>query len=242
MAYCSRCGVELESHVQSCPLCDFPVPNELVKIEDVPTAYPAAVNAYENETQIIRNKIFYTYFMVSIAGIAIAMVLDRLYNLRPPVQMMLQYGVLILIASDVMLFFLLGYVKNITRMLLGLGITSLILCYALDAVNPPLTWSMTYATPIIIATTIIFIAVTILYKKSAHTNHFIFIPIYICVALSLLLPIIEGVISFNLRQGLKLSWSIIAMISLLGFSGILSGLYFKLPDYIKERLIRLFHV
>ena len=80
------------------------------------------------------------------------------------------------------------------------------------------------------------------YARGAHTNHFIFVPVYICVTLAILLPFVEIVIALNIIHKVQLSWSLISTISLLAFSGIVAGLYYQMPEYIKERLIRLFHV
>lgn len=241
MAYCYKCGVELEPHRDSCTLCNYPIPLDRVDYSAEPI-YPNVENAYEGESQALRNKIFYTYFVLGLASITIALVLNFVYALSPDIKKMLQYGIITIVASIVFVFCLLGYIKRITRIFWGLGITTLFYTLALDGLNGNLSWSISYSLPIVLSATIIFIATAKIYQKSAHTNHFIFVPIYMCLAFALLLPFIEGVISINLHDQIRLRWSLIATISLMAFSGFLSGLYFRLPDYIKERLIRLFHI
>lgn len=241
MAYCYKCGVELEAHRDHCVLCHYPIPADLVASNAEPI-YPQAENAHEGESQALRNKIFYTYFVFGLASITIALVLNFVYALSEGVKEMLQYGIITIVASIVIVFCLLGYIKRITRVFLGLGITTIFYCLALDGLDANLSWSVTYAIPIALMAMLIFIFTAKKYEKSAHTNHFIFVPIYMCLAFAVLLPFVEIVISLNLLGQIKMRWSLIATISLLAFSGFLSGLYFKLPDYIKERLIRLFHI
>ncbi len=240
MAYCSKCGVELEAAVERCPLCAYPVPEDL--IADTPRAFPEAENAYTDEAKGFRNKVFYIYFMMAIAGITIAVVLETFFSLTTGVVTFLKYGVLSIIASLFYLFFLLGYIQKLTRTLIGIGITTCLFTLALDALDTQLSWSLTYALPIAVTATVLFTVTAKLYARSKHTRHIIFVPVYVCLALCLLLPVIEIIISLNLRGAITLRWSLITTVSLLFFSAFLSGVYYKLPQYVKERLIRLFHI
>jgi Sec-independent protein secretion pathway component TatC len=125
---------------------------------------------------------------------------------------------------------------------MSLGILTWLLCMFLDSIDGVFTWSILWALPIIAATTLVFVIVRVLYRRGKHTNHFIFIPIYICLGLAVLLPLIELIIQYNLFDRFKLTWSLVSTISLVCFSGIVAGLYYQMPEYIKERLIRIFHV
>lgn len=242
MAYCPKCGVELELQRKNCPLCQFPVPQELMELHTQNPSYPEPINAQHDDAQVIRNKIFYTYAMVSIAIIIIAFSVNYVYDLPKLAQNALLYGIVIILGSNALLFLVLGFIKNIKSILLGIGITSILLAFLLNFLQGEISWALSYAFPIVFTATLFFMLASIIYLKSAHTNHFIFVPIYICLALAPLLPIIETVIQLNLYGQLSLSWSIIGTISLLSFSGVISGLYLKLPDYVKEKLIRLFHI
>lgn len=239
MAYCSKCGVELGPHAEACPLCNYEIPEDLVQKEHPNHAFPEAMNAYERQAFTVRNKILYTYTVIVIAGILISLTLNFITGGES-----ILYKVLItcLATSNVLLFLLLGYIKHVEYILLNIGITAVIVTLVLDGMNGSLQWALTYAIPMAVASTAISILTAKHYKRHEHTNHFIFIPVYICIASALILPFIELVISLNVRGGFYLSWSIISTISLVAFSGLLSGVYYKLPGYIKERLIRLFHI
>jgi hypothetical protein len=240
MAYCSQCGVELEESISECPLCNYKVPEDLVKSDTQNfSAFPEAINAYERQQYVTRNKILYTYSMIVIAGALIALTLNFITDSSTD---LFKYIMVCLITSVIILFLLLGYIKKIERIIVGLGITALVMSLVLDGINGKLLWSVYYALPMIFYSTLVAFFVAKKYSKSAYTNHFIFIPVYICIALAMILPVIELVIALNIRHRFYMSWSIISTISLLAFSGIVAGLYYKMPAYIKERLLRLFHV
>lgn len=57
MAYCPKCGVEVDNNVKNCPLCDFPIPD----IGEEPKGekrYPLAVNTYPEDHLEKKNQIF----------------------------------------------------------------------------------------------------------------------------------------------------------------------------------------
>ncbi len=239
MAYCSKCGVELGPHAKSCPLCNYELPEDLVQRDQPNEAFPEAMNAYERQAFTIRNKILYTYTIIVIAGMLISLTLNFLTG---GASMIYKVIMICLATSDVLLFLLLGYIKRVEYVLLNIGLTAIIVTLVLDGMDNSLEWAHSYAVPMAFAATVISILTAKHYKRHEHTNHFIFIPVYICVASALILPFIELIISLNLKGRFYLSWSIISTISLVAFSGLLSGVYYKMPGYIKERLIRLFHI
>ncbi|MBS7528250.1 hypothetical protein KHM83_16295 [Fusibacter paucivorans] len=239
MAYCCQCGVELDEHAEKCPLCNFEVPPALVKDRDKNRIYPRAVNAHTHQTDVIKNKILYAYSLVSLAVVLILLVLNSILQ---PEHKIFQYAMGCIVASILYVFLLLGYIKRLTRILMSLGLLTWLLCMFLDSIDGVFTWSILWAMPIIAVTTLVFVIVRILYRRGKHTNHFIFIPIYICLGLAVLLPLIELIIQYNLFDRFKLTWSLVSTISLVCFSGVVAGLYYQMPEYIKERLIRIFHV
>lgn len=239
LAYCSKCGVEVEEHVDVCPLCDFEIPSSLVNKKNIERAYPKALNAHEDNSAVIKNKILYAYAMLSAAVVLILLVLKSIIE---PDHQVFQYTIVCVIASVLYLFLLLGYIKRLTYILMSLGGLTWFLCVFLDSINGEFTWSISWAMPILFSATFIFVIVRVMYIRGKHTRHFIFIPVYICMGAAVLLPVIELVIQLNIRQQFRLTWSLIGTISLVAFSLIVVGLYHQTPEYIKERLIRIFHV
>jgi|GEM_PF-2514567 len=239
MAYCSKCGVALDEHVEVCPLCHFEIPKELVNKKNTTLPYPKAVNAYVDNSAVVKNKILYAYAMISFAVVLIILVLN---SIIAPSHRYFQYAIIGIVASILYLFLFLGYIKKLTYILTCLGVLTWLMCVFLDSIDSVFTWSITWALPIITAWTAIFVVVRILYVKGKHTNHFIFIPVYICTGLAILLPLVELIIHINFGRQIHFTWSLIGTISLVAFSTIVAGLYYQTPEYIKERLIRIFHI
>lgn len=241
MAYCSKCGVSLEKHIKICPLCQYKLPEDLIEYSHMP-AFPNVENAHINESHGFRNKVFYIYFMLCLAFITIALVLELFFTLSFGASQFLKYAMLSVISSLFYVFLLLGYLKKPIRIVTGTGITTILYTLALDALTPPVSWSLTYALPITVASSIVLGYAYKRYSVAKHSRHIIFVPVYVCLALSALLPIIETVINLNIYQAFRLRWSLISTVSLVFFSLFISGVYYKLPSYIKERIIRLFHI
>ena len=239
MAYCCKCGVALDEHVEMCPLCHFEIPEDLVEKKNKVLPYPKAINAHVDNSGTVKNKILYSYAMISFAVVLILLVLNSIIT---PTHQYFQYAVVGIVASILYLFLFLGYIKRLTYILTCLGILTWLMCVFLDSLDNVFAWSITWAMPIITAATIIFVVVRVLYVKGKHTNHFIFIPVYICMGSALLLPLIELTIRLNIGLKLKLTWSLIGTISLVAFSAVVVGLYYQTPEYIKERLTRIFHI
>jgi hypothetical protein len=239
MAYCCKCGVALDEHVAVCPLCHFEIPDDLIEKKNKELPYPKAINAHVDNSGVVKNKILYAYAMISFAIVLILLVLNSIIT---PTHQYFQYAIVGIVASILYLFLFLGYIKRLTYILMCLGLLTWLMCVFLDSLDNQLVWSITWALPIIGAMTFIFVIVRILYVKGKHTNHFIFIPVYICTGLAILIPLIELTIRFNIGLPFKLTWSLIATISLVAFSTVVAGLYYQTPEYIKERLIRIFHI
>jgi uncharacterized BrkB/YihY/UPF0761 family membrane protein len=62
------------------------------------------------------------------------------------------------------------------------------------------------------------------------------------VGVGILSLIVESVLSINLDGTLKITWSLIVFISLQLFAVIMTGLYNVLPEDMREKLRRIFHV
>jgi len=239
MAYCANCGIELEKNIERCPLCHFETPKSLKTNEPIESAYPTAINVEDQKQFVFKNKIFYSYTVIVLAAILILLVINGILKPTKPVFI---YSIICVAASDVYLFLILGYVKKKRRLYVSLDLLTVGLSMMLDGIDQSLNWSLTFVFPIITALLLIIYFSTKIYKKNNHGSQFIFIPIYISAGLSILLPVIDLTINLNLYNKFSLTWSIISSSVLLSIIGITAGLFYFMPDYIKERIIRIFHV
>jgi hypothetical protein len=240
MAYCPKCGVEVDKNVKECPLCNFPIPD----IEDMQenteiNKFPEARNMYIKTLETLRNKVFITVFLLSIISIVIFLTIGLL---RSSISDYMTGFVICVMAGLIYLFIIMGYISHLK---IGTGIfsaTVILQSFLLDYIDGEMEWSLTYALPITISATAIFSLTVYFYKKGKHKNHFIFIPIYTAVGVGILSLIVESVLSINLDGTLKITWSLIVFISLQLFAVIMTGLYNVLPEDMREKLRRVFHV
>jgi len=88
MAYCPKCGVEVEDDVKCCPLCDFPIPD--VNDGNYPhdAKYPQAINTYDEDHLGKKNKAF---FSLTIIAISIMVIIGVIYLVYPWNHELLKY-------------------------------------------------------------------------------------------------------------------------------------------------------
>jgi hypothetical protein len=240
MAYCPKCGVEIENNVKNCPLCDFPIPDIYGMQEDTEAnKFPEARNMYVKTLETLRNKIFITVFLLSIITIVTLLTIGLI---RSSISDYMTGLVISVMAGLIYLFIIMGYIPHLKLATAIFGGTAILQSFLMDYVDGEMEWSLTYALPIAISGIAIFLLTVHFYKKGKHKNHFIFIPVYTAVGVSILSIIVETVLSINFDGTLKISWSLVVFISLQLFAVIMTGLYNVLPEDMREKLRRVFHV
>ncbi len=81
MAYCAKCGVEVENGVKNCPLCKFPIPDILSEKEEK-RSYPKAENIYREELQKRKNQIFYSIFVIFAVAFIVFLFIKIKYDFK----------------------------------------------------------------------------------------------------------------------------------------------------------------
>lgn len=242
MAYCPKCGVELDSYIQNCPLCNFLIPDigeEEYFDEKLGTdKYPNAIVRYRKDYRVIKNKIFFTSLLIIISTIIILAVIKTIYHAS---TIYVNYGLIIIIALLFYMFFSFGYLKFRYNSL-GFILTTLFLTYSIDYQNGNLEWFLNYALPISIIFYIDISIFRILNKISKKKNQFVYVPTISLLFVSILCIGIDGVISINIKQNISLSWSIIVSVCAALIALILLGTYHGLSDEKKAWLKKKLHV
>ncbi|MBC7961241.1 MAG: hypothetical protein H7X94_15390 [Vallitaleaceae bacterium] len=242
MAYCPKCGVELDNYIKNCPLCDFPIPNTLDPSsqieEDALKKYPHAININRKDQMIMKNKIFFSFLVVVISAVIILAILKLIY---PHSAIVADYAMLTFIALLFYMFFLFGYLKFGFN-LIGLALTTLFITYSIDYQMESVSWFLNFALPIVSVIYVDALIFFFLYKKSRKRNQFVYVPSLSLLFLSILCMGIDGVISHELRGTLRLSWSLIVLISSSAITIILLGVYHGIPEKSKTWLKRKLHV
>lgn len=238
MAYCPKCGVEVDNNVKNCPLCDFPIPD----IGEEPKGekrYPLAVNTYPQEHQEKKNRIFYALEIIVAAVFLINMVLYWFIPFNPTITQIIMISS---VSLALYLMFCFNYLPVLVN-LLGCYFTTLLLGSIIYViVGGSGDWFVNYAMPIV---TILFIDILIfgiIYKKNRHRNQFIYAPVFLIAFSATLCLGIDGVISYNILGHLRFTWSLIVAISGICIIALLMGIYHGVPDRTKAYLKKKLHV
>ena len=248
MAYCPKCGVEVDDTVKSCPLCQFPIPNvhmfdeksepqEEMNLE-ILKKYPQAYNIYQDYRLKVKNQIFFAVLIVFISAIVIMYMIKFFYPISEPI---LRYVLVITISLVFYVFFLFGYLRaflNIT----GLFVTTLYLTYSLARLSSGQEWFFDYAIPINILVYLNSLAAFYMYRKSKSKRRFGFFPTFVLLIIAVLCLGIDAVISLNIKGDIKLSWSIIVAVGCLSVASVLRVVTKNLTEHMKETIRRRLHL
>lgn len=187
MSYCVNCGVELESSLKECPLCNTPVinPNQLS---------PAASNPYpssKGQVEIASRKDFGILLTVVLSATSITCLLLNLLVFQ---KHLWSFAI---IGACICLFFLAApivfYTKASVYLILLLdGVAVLIYLYLISYLTTSSEWLWQLGIPIVVMSTVLIELFAFLARKfpfnmlSASLYLFIEIPI-LCVTIELLI-------------------------------------------------------
>lgn len=239
MPYCAKCGVEVDNDTKKCPLCDFPIPDvgEDTNEQSI-NVFPEAENIYHYRMNIIKNKVFFTLVIILFLCIPILFSIKVFY---PSATITINYIINIIIASVFYLFFLFGYLR-VNYNILGIGLTSIMLMHKLDNVDENMTWFFEYAVFIILLVMVILYIGVFLYKRINKENQGVYVLAYIFIGTGILCLGIDGIISYRSNNVVSLSWSIIVLISSTAVCLLIIGLYYGLPEKLRNKIRRKLHV
>ncbi|SCY37927.1 DUF6320 domain-containing protein [Desulfoluna spongiiphila] len=242
MPYCPGCGVEVESVVRSCPLCDQEIPI-IEGINDgkgrADETFPAPANIYGKKLRRLKNQIFFSVTLVVACAL---FTLGFLHSFLHMQSMSIQYGVVGVVSAWFYALLILGYVPGINHTIMGFGIVSALLVTGIDAMDSQITWARGIGVPLIVLATAMALAVIRIYRRFRHKNQYVVIPIYLCTCVSIFCPAIELIIDLHLTGAVALSWSVIVFIPLMTLACLLLGLYLKLPERLRSKIKKKLHI
>ncbi|MED3912684.1 DUF6320 domain-containing protein [Peribacillus simplex] len=161
MAYCPKCGIQIERDQIPCPLCFTYIPKvssdkQLLKENGFPHYY----SMYEN----VRDNILKIIFRIFTVGALLALSIPTLINFI--LARTLTWS--LYSSSSVISFWIVIYVfsKKIKRKALILSITTTCLFLALDMVDDQINWSVTIAIPIFLMCVTLIWLNRMFYKKN----------------------------------------------------------------------------
>lgn len=238
MAYCPKCGVEVERDIKNCPLCECIIPDTAENSDPKDTRYPQAINTYHEDHQGKKNQAFFSIFIIAISMLVILGVIYLVYPWNHIIIKYISVGVVSILA---MVFFFMGYLKPrynfmgsyLTVMLAAMGI------YLIS--DNQSGWFFNYAIPIV---TLIYLDLFIflrIFKNNRHRSQFIYIPTNLILFAIVLALGLDAVISLNVSGTLRLTWSLIVAVSGLCIIVLLQTIYHGIPEKTRKMLKKKMH-
>lgn len=239
MAYCPKCGVEVEKNRITCPLCDFPIPDVGEKKEVGGNKYPQAINTYSEDHLGKMNKVF---FSIGIIALSMLVILLVIYLIYPSSHQLIKYISIVDLGVFAIIFFSMGYLKS-TYNCLGIYITVLLVCFCIYLIgNSPTNWFYDFAFPIATLTYVDIIIFRLMFKSNRHRNQFIYMPTNLILFAIVFSLGLDGIISFHFLGALDLTWSLIVLASGACIIVILQVIYHKIPEKTRHMLKKKMHV
>ncbi|MFC7392731.1 DUF6320 domain-containing protein [Scopulibacillus cellulosilyticus] len=235
MAYCPKCGVEVQKGNQPCPLCNFHIPKIDDSEQDGDHRFPLAVDSYS----FIKVSVFKPVFIfVSVfVFIAVSMMFYIDFQVHGAFTWS-RYSNISVLAGWGILFCSLSYMTSYFKKIIGILMIILGLLFGIDYFYNG-HWFVPLALPIVGGMMVIVICYLVLIKlfkfKKINIIKFLFI------ALIILCLWTNYFICSYTEQSDWLSWSIVAAAQLVPISIVILYI-FGLPEYIKEKMIRKFHL
>ncbi len=205
MAYCPKCGVEVDS--KKCPLCSYTIKQD---IHTVPFSHSVEVDKRTFHLSAKEKKSIYnastTFFAILISSICLTV--DFYFDNR------VSWAIYPIIAASTMAF-ITGvsiYVKGPLK-IISIVALFLLMLFLLDIYIPVTNFFLKISLPISSITLVICLGIVMIIKKSSRKGANI--PGYILIGIALLTITIDLIIQNFIGNRLVLTWSLITTVSLL---------------------------
>lgn len=205
MSYCVNCGVELESSLVSCPLCNTAVinPNELPYVKKA-SPYPEE----KGQVEVVKRKDWAILLSVVCGATALTCGLLNLLVFYESMWSLLVIGVCIIIWVAAIPATICPKLP-IYLSLLADGTAVILYLYMITFVTRSDHWFFALALPIVALLVCIAEVFALLEKKVAHT--FLTTALYLFGSISILCVGIEILIDRFLNDAISLTWSAVVL-------------------------------
>lgn len=237
MAYCPKCGVKVEKDNQPCPLCKFPIPKISDDRKTVERKFPKATHLHSGHLRRVLNRIFVFISLLVLVGISLMFYVN--YELVEAFTWS-RYSALSVLAGWGILYLTFGYVKNYIYVIGIAAAIALGLCFGIDLMSDGLDWFFPLAFPIIIGTAVVGISYTSLIRTQ-FVRGFNIVGFFF-VAMVVLLMWINFFISNHNNDIDIIKWLIVTGLQLLPIGLVMIYVKYGLPQRIKNKIARKFHL
>lgn len=237
MAYCPKCGVKVEQDDRPCPLCGFKIPKISNAKKTVEPNFPSATSQNSNHVRRILNRVFVFISLLVLVSISLMFYIN--FELDGRFTWSLYSGISVLAGWGI-LYLTFGYVKKYYNIILIAAADILVLCLVLDLLSDGLDWFFPLAFPIIIGTAVVGISYVSLIRTQ-FVRGFNIVGFFF-LALVVLLMWINFFIGNHSGELSIFKWLIITGLQLLPIGLIMIYVRYGLPERIKQKISRRFHL
>ncbi|MGJ9457967.1 DUF6320 domain-containing protein [Oceanobacillus sp. CF4.6] len=237
MAYCPKCGIKVERDNRSCPLCNFHIPKVNEADVAVERKFPKAANPYPAHLRRVLNRIF--VFVTLLVFVAVSLMFYIDYELNQDFTWSRYINISILAGLGI-LYFSFGYVQNYYKVIIGISLISLVLLFGLDIFSGSLDWFIPLALPIVVGTSAIGVSYWSLIRALSVRGFNVIGFFFIAVAI--LSMWINFFINRYQHETDLLNWLIVTAFQLLPVALIMIYVKFGMPERIKQKIARKFHL
>lgn len=234
MPYCYKCGVKVDTKIDSCPLCDYPLPEiEEEKLKDV--RYPVQENVFRQIAKRRKN-VFLTIYSCIILAVCFNLIFIDYSNDTLTWSI---YINIYLVGSIVYMTVFLGYVKHLLSSVIVVALNTCLVLLINDALNGEIEWFFRLAFPIILEASIYVYFSIVMFKTKIilpyKIMNFLFFTSVFLINLDIL-------INNFLYNKISISWSAYATIYFIPLILIIIFIPRKKYEEIGEFFERKFHL
>jgi hypothetical protein len=241
MTYCEKCGVELDNHMESCPLCGLNVgekPELLPQTLSKELSYRnKIIQDIKNLTKLQKRKLFWEVTgIICVSGITVTLIINLIANKEVTWSKYVLISSLVLF-SNISLFTFFRHKPFLLT--IGTYIITAAMFVLLDVVsNNNAVWGTHLALPILSAFyLLLFILWWIIHVSNQHGFNILAI---LFIEIGLLLASAETFLSLYSMNEIRLHWSIITGVCILPIATLLFFVHYRLKAGIE--LKRFFHI
>ncbi|MCM1991477.1 DUF6320 domain-containing protein [Oceanirhabdus seepicola] len=237
MPYCSKCGVETDFGVYECPLCNYPIPKDLADKKEKKILFPKAINVHSEKVAERKKGAF---FIISTTLISIMLLLSFIdyslsYNLTWS-----KYSSISMFSIIIYTFVFLGFGKTFLMSLNICFFNTLAMLLMFDRVDITMSWSLIFGLPIVLLLYLTIILSYFIIKNLPSKG--VNIAGIVLGAITVFCLILDIIITFNIFNTPKITWSLGILASVGPLSIGLILLHYKMPEKMEIYLKKKFHL
>jgi hypothetical protein len=242
MAYCPKCGVELEKNRVECPLCNCKIPkidnDEGDHAYDNVTSltFPKPENLFPAKLIDIRKKTFYA---VSIFILINVLLYIGILFLRDSFGIGNGFVLGIIVSIWIYLTVFLGMIKNRKAAIILFIVNTFVFTFLVDIMINGLGWFIPVFVPSTILFSILLVLMTVYVRVRKKTTVNIMFPV--TISISTFLIGFEAIVSRWLNDQVVLTWSVFLSIEIIGLCLLLLFFYHRIPAKTVSKLRKKLH-